>query len=137
MQTEFRKERHSVSRLIVHLVCVTKYRRKVLDDAALVWLQLHCAKVCSKMGAKLIALDGESDHIHLLIEYPSKLSISVLVNAIKGTSSRLLRQEREDIADKYWRGTLWSPSYFALSAGGAPLERIKQYIEQQRSAKKP
>ena len=89
------------------------------------------------MDARLIALDGESDHIHLLIEYPPKLSISVLVNAIKGTSSRLLRKERPDIALRYFQGVLWSPSYFAVSAGGAPLERIRQYIEAQRSSTAP
>lgn len=122
---------------MVHLVCVTKYRRKAFDDAAIAWLQQHCAKVCATMGATLVAADGESDHMHLLIEYPPKLSVSVLVNAIKGTSSRLLRQERPDIADRYWRGTLWSPSYFAVSAGGAPLETIKRYVETQRSNKSP
>jgi putative transposase len=134
---EFRKERHSVSRLMVHLVCVTKYRRKVFDDAAIAWLQTHCAKVCATMGAQLVALDGESDHIHLLIEYPPKLSVSVLVNALKGTSSRLLRRRRPEIAFRYWRGVLWSPSYFAVSAGGAPLETIRRYVEAQRESKSP
>ncbi len=134
---EFRKERHSVSRIIVHLVCVTKYRRAVFDDAAILWLQGHCKKVCEAMGAQLLALDGERDHIHLLIEYPPKLSVSVLVNALKGTSSRLLRESRPDIAGKYWHGVLWSPSYFAVSAGGAPLATIKQYVKAQRTAKTP
>ena len=134
---EFRKGRHSVSHLVVHLVYVTKYRRWVFDDAAIEWLQMHCAKVCATMGATLAALDGEGDHIHLLIEYPPKLSVSVLVNAIKGTSSRLLRQERPDIAGRYWHGTLWSPSYFAVSAGGAPLETVKRYVEAQRASKSP
>lgn len=134
---EFRKERHSVSRLMVHLVCVTKYRRKVFDAAALEWLQLHFAKVCNTMQAELLACDGESDHVHLLIEYPPKHSVSVLVNALKGTSSRLLRVQRPDIAARYWKGVLWSPSYFAVSAGGAPLEAIKRYVEAQRESKSP
>ena len=134
---EFRKERHSVSRLMVHLVCVTKYRREVFDAAALTWLQLHFAKVCKTMQAELLACDGGSDHIHLLIEYPPKLSLSVLVNALKGTSSRLLRQERPDLAERYWHGALWSPSYFAVSAGGAPLETVKRYVEAQRASKSP
>ena len=62
-----------------------------------------------------------------------KLAVSVLVNALKGTSSRLLRAERRDLAARYWKGVLWSPSYFAASAGGAPLERVKQYVEAQRA----
>ena len=133
----FRKERHSVSWLVVHLVCVTKYRCKVFDDPAIEWLQTHCAKVCSTMGAQLMALDGQDDHAHLLIEYPPKLSVSVMVNALKGTSSRLLRRDRPDIASKYWKGVLWSPSYFVVSAGGAPLETIKAYVEAQRASSAP
>ena len=134
---EFRRERHSVSRIVVHLVCVTKYRRKVFDNAGINWLQDHCAKVCATMGAQLLALDGEADHVHLLIESPPKLSVSVLVNALKGTSSRLLRQVRPDIAARYHQSALWSPSYFAASADGAPLNAIKRYVEAQRASTAP
>lgn len=109
----------------------------MFDAAALEWLQGHFAKVCVTMGAELLACDGESDHVHLLVEYPPKHSVSVLVNALKGTSSRLLRHERPDIGARYWQGVLWSPSYFAASAGGAPLEAIKQYVENQRASSAP
>ena len=132
-KSEYRRERHSVTKLVCHLAFVTKYRRKLFDDAAVEWLQAHFAKVCETMDCTFIACDGERDHVHLLVEYPPKYSVSVLVNAFKGTSSRLLRQERRDIAARYWKGVLWSPSYFAASAGGAPLERVKQYVEAQRS----
>ena len=131
---DFRRERHSVSRLTVHLVCVTKYRRKVFDAAALEWLQGHFAKVCETMGCDLLACDGEADHLHAIIEYPPKVSISALVNALKGTSSRLLRKERPDIARRYCDGVLWSPSYFAASTGGAPLDVVRRYVEQQRAS---
>ena len=134
---DFRRERHSVSRLTVHLVCVTKYRRKVLDEAALVWLKAHGARVFDGMGCVLLACEGETDHLHLLVEYPPKHSVSVLVNAFKGTSSRLLRKERPDIEQRYRDGVLWSPSYFAASTGGAPLEQVKRYIEQQRASQSP
>ena len=133
----FRRERHSVSRLIVHLVCVTKYRRKVFDTGALEWLQGHFAKVCETMGCDLLACDGEADHLHAVIEYPPKVSISALVNALKGTSSRLLRKERPDIARRYCDGVLWSPSYFAASTGGAPLDVVRRYVEQQQASASP
>jgi REP element-mobilizing transposase RayT len=71
---------------------------KVLDAAALDWLKAHFAKVCKTMHCQLLAADGEADHIHVLVEYPPKVSVLALVNALKGTSSRLLRQERSDIA---------------------------------------
>jgi len=118
-------------------VFVTKYRRKIFDAAALAWLQEHFAKVCGQMGANLLACDGEADHIHLLVEYPPKHSVSTLVNALKGTSSRLLRANRPDIATRYWNGVLWSPSYFAASTGGATLETVKRYVEQQRASSAP
>lgn len=89
------------------------------------------------MGADLIECDGEADHVHLLIEYPPKRSVSVLVNALKGTSSRMLRSARPDIAARFPDGVLWSPSYLAISAGGAPLDTIKQYVEQQRASLRP
>jgi putative transposase len=134
---DFRRERHSVSQLTVHLVCVTKYRRKVFDAAALEWLRAHFAKVCGAMACELLACDGEADHFHAVVEYPPKVSVSVLVNALKGTSSRLLRKERPDIARLYFDGALWSPSYFAASTGGAPLEAIRRYVERQRASKSP
>ncbi len=132
-KSEYRRERHSVTKLVCHMVFVTKYRRRLFDDAAIEWLQAHFAKVCETMDCVLVACDGEADHVHLLVEYPPKYSVSVLVNALKGTSSRLLRKARRDIANRYWKGVLWSPSYFAASAGGAPLERVKQYVEAQRA----
>jgi len=88
--------------------------------------------MCETMQAKLLACSGEDDHVHLLVEYPPKLSVTALVNALKGTSSRLLRKERPDLASRYWKGVLWTPSYFAASAGGAPLTVLRRYIEQQR-----
>jgi putative transposase len=84
---------------------------------------------------RLLACHGEADHVHLLVEYPPKLPVSTLVNMFKGTSSRMLRQERPDIAQRYWhKGALWSPSYFAASTGGATLESVKRYVEGQRAS---
>ena len=71
--------------------------------------------------------------MHLLVEYPPTMAISPLVNSLKGVSSRLLRQRHPDIARRYWKGVLWSPSYFAASCGGAPLSIVRQYVEQQRT----
>ena len=62
-----------------------------------------------------------------------KVSVSNLVNSLKGVSSRLLRKGRPDIQKRYWKGVLWSPSYFASSCGGAPISIVRQYIEQQQT----
>jgi len=78
-------------------------------------------------------MDGEREHVYLLIQYPSKVSVSSLVNSLKGASSRVLRRLRPEIANRYWRGVLWSASYFAASCGGAPISIVRQYIEQQKT----
>jgi putative transposase len=129
---EIRTGRHCVFSLTVHLVFVAKYRRHVFDASALEWLKGHFAKVCEKMGGELLACDGQDDHVHALVSYPPQVSVSQLVGALKGTSSRLLRQERPDIAKRYWKGVLWTPSYFASSTGGATLDKVKKYVEDQR-----
>lgn len=115
----------------VHLIFVTKYRRKVFDGDSLEKLAAHFKRVAADFEATLTEFNGEDNHVHLLVEYPPKVSVSSLVRSMKGVSSRMLRQERPDIAKHYWKGMLWSPSYFASSCGGAPLAIIKQYVEQQ------
>jgi putative transposase len=78
-------------------------------------------------------MNGEAEHVHLLIHYPPKHSVSSLVNSLKGVSSRLLRSARPDMEKHYWRNVLRSPSYFAASCGGAPLGTIKQYVRQEKT----
>ena len=130
---DIRRGRHCVFKMHVHLVFVAKYRRKVFDGDAIQRLRAIFGKVCAGFEAQLIEMDGEDDHVYLLVEYPPKLAVSALVNSLKGVSSRLLRTERPDIRDRYWKGVLWSPSYFASSCGGAPISIIRQYIDQQQT----
>ena len=129
---DIRHGRHCVFNLHIHLVFLTKYRRSVFTKAVLEDLKEIFASVCQDFEAELVEFDGEKDHVHLLINYPPKVSVSRLVNSLKGVSSRPIRKKRYAcIQDKLWAGALWSPSYFAASCGGAPISIIKQYIEQQ------
>ena len=129
---DIRHGRHCVFNLHIHLVFVTKYRRSVFTKAVLEDLKEIFSSVCRDFEAELVEFDGEKDHVHLLINYPPKVSVSRLVNSLKGVSSRLIRKKRYAcIQDKLWAGALWSPSYFAASCGGAPISIIKQYVEQQ------
>jgi putative transposase len=114
----------------VHLVFVTKYRKKVFTPILLAELKTILFKVCADFNATLVEFYGERDHVHLLVYYPTTVPVSGLVNSLKGVSSRLLRQF--PAARKgYYKNVLWSPSYFASSCGGAPSEILKQYIQQQ------
>lgn len=118
----------------VHLVFVTKYRRKVFSKKVLTDLKEILSNVCKDFEATLTEFEGEGDHVHLLISYPPKIAISKLVNCLKGVSSRLIRKRNyPEITNALWGESLWSPSYFAGSCGGAPLEIIRQYIEQQKT----
>jgi putative transposase len=114
----------------VHLVFVTKNRRCMLDGEAIEKLRHIFSKVCTDFEAVLVEIDGESNHVHLLVNYPPKVSVSSLVNSLKGVSSYVLRRQLPRITKGYWNHALWSPSYLAASCGGAPLDRIKRYIEQ-------
>ena len=128
---DLRTGRHCVFAMHVHLIFVTKYRKKVFDGDAIDKLSAHFRRVAEDFEAKVVECNGEDNHVHLLVEYHPKISISSLVRSMKGVSSRMLRKERPDIAKYYHEATLWSPSYFAASCGGAPLDIIKRYVEQQ------
>jgi putative transposase len=123
-ESDIRHGRHCIYKLHVHWVFVAKYRRRVFDACAI--------DVCADVQATMVEMDGEDDHVHLLVECPPKVAVSSLVNSLKGVSSRLLRQQRPDIRKRYWKGVLWSPSYFASSCGGAPISIVRQYIERQK-----
>ena len=116
----------------MHLVFVTKYRRKAFTKEVIDFMKPVFEKVCKDFEAQLIECDGESDHVHLLINYPPKVSVSKLVNSLKGVSSRKVRQQKfKSVDSKLWSKSLWSTSYFAGSCGGVSLDVVKKYIEQQ------
>jgi putative transposase len=118
----------------VHLVFVTKYRRGVFTAQILHDLRSIFTGVCSDFESQLVEFDGEGDHVHLLVNYPPKVAVAALVNSLKGVSSRLIRLKNYPSIRRMLCGkSLWSPSYFAGSCGGAPIAVIRRYIEQQRT----
>lgn len=91
------------------------------------------AAVCEDFDSELVELNGEADHVHLLVRFPPKVPVSKLVNSLKGVTARRQRQELPGLRRHYWRtNKLWSASYFAGSAGGAPLDMLRRYIEDQQ-----
>lgn len=129
-----RTGRHCVFNMHVHLVFVAKYRKSIFTQEILRDLKEIFNRVCLDFESTLLECQGEKDHVHLLIHYPPKVSVSKLVNSLKGVSSRMIRQKKYPQIDQALYGnSLWSPSYFAGSCGGAPIETIRQYIEQQQT----
>lgn len=125
-------QNHCAYSIYYHLVIVTKYRRKVLSDDMLVLLEQLCRERALEWEGEVHEINAEADHIHILLTIPPKHAIADFVNALKtGTSRRLRNTFPEQVAKFYRKSVFWSRSYFVATCGGAPLEVIKQYIQQQ------
>jgi putative transposase len=129
---ELDRQFHCVYALHYHLVIVTKYRRRVLTAAMLDRFAEMAGLRCEAWDGRLIEVNGEPDHVHMLFTLPPKHALADFVNALKTGTSRRLRSEFPDEVNLFYRKpVLWSRSYCVISAGGAPLEVLKRYIEQQ------
>lgn len=127
----YKANRNVVYSCKYHVIWCPKYRRKVLIHGVDKRLKDIIYFVCNKYGAQIIELEIMEDHVHLLVEVDPQLGIHLLIKKIKGHSSRLLRQEFSFLCSKL--PTLWTNNYFVSTVGGAPLQVIKQYIENQKN----
>lgn len=134
MRNDFVSKGRSVSDLKVHLVLVTKYRRKAFTREMLSRLHVVMEELLTKWDCKLIEFNGEEDHVHLLFQYHPDVELSKLVSNLKSISSRKLRQEFEEHLSKfYWKDVFWSGSYFVSSCGGVTVSTLRKYIEAQET----
>ncbi len=137
MKNDFVSKGRSVSDLKVHLVLVTKYRRKAFTSEMLSRLNVVMQELLEKWDCKLVEFNGEDDHVHLLFQYHPDVELSKLVNNLKSVSSRKLRQEfTEHLESFYWKDVFWSGSYFVASCGGVTVSTLRKYIEAQESPAK-
>ena len=128
------KGHRNVYELNIHLVLITKYRKKVIGKAILVRLEEIFRSTCLKWRSELREFNGESDQVHLLISYPPDVEVSKLVNNLKTVSSRLIRKDfAEYLNQTYNKPVFWSGAYFVASAGGTTLDQLKTYVENQLS----
>lgn len=129
---ELKTLHHCVYSLHYHLVLVTKYRRKCITPDLMKRLEAILKETAQKWGCDLLEFNGESDHAHLLLSTTPTVCMSTFINNLKTVSSRLIRKEFSTYLGKfYWKPVFWSRSYCLLSCGGAPLEVLKRYIENQ------
>ena len=127
----YKSNRNVVYSCKYHMIWCPKYRRKVLIQGVDNRLKDIIHLVCQEMKAEILELEIMSDHVHLLVEVDPQLGIHILIKKTKGRSSRLLRQEFLWLRSKL--PTLWTNSYFVSTVGGAPLQVVKQYIEDQKN----
>ena len=127
----------TVYQLSIHLVLVTKYRCKIIDQAIMNRLKEIFIDLCKKWDCILVEINGESDHVHMLIDFNPKVQISAFANNLKTVSSRLIRKEFPNRCQEFYsKPVLWKIGYFVSSTGGANLETVKKYIQGQNSPNK-
>lgn len=131
--SELRSGSHVVFKIHLHITFVTKYRRQVLTQQMLETMKPVFERVLEANQSFLTEFGGEPDHVHLLIDLHPDNNISDLVASLKSASSRVLRKEFKTEIDKvYWgKAKLWHDSKCIVSCGGAPLEIVKEYVQNQ------
>ena len=127
---EYKSNKNVVYLCKYHVVWCPKYRRKVLTDGVDSRLKEIVKDVCLERNAEILELEVMPDHVHLLVGIDPQYGIHRLIKGIKGTSSRILRNEFKQLTTRL--PSLWTNSYFIATVGGAPLKVIKQYIENQK-----
>jgi putative transposase len=130
---ENRHSSHTVSRLTVHLVWVTKYRYHVLEGEIKVRCRDLLRQVCEAEDVRILKGVVSKDHVHMHVEYPPKLAVSDLMKRLKGRSSRLLQQEYPHLQKRYWGRHFWATGYGAWSTGNITDEIVQEYLEHHRS----
>ena len=129
---DLRKNRHSVYKLTYHIVLVTKYRRKCINDEIFEYMKNHIERIVTDWNGLIIEMNHDLDHIRMLLELPPQQAPSKAVCSLKTVTSRALRKEFPDYIKKfYWKDSFWSDSYLVLTVGGATLDVVKEYIENQ------
>lgn len=123
-----------VYQLHAHIVLTPKYRRHVMTPRVTDSLRDSFTEVCGRYETELTAFETDGDHAHLLVSYPPKVALSKLVMSLKTISSMRVRAEKwPEVTQALWGDHFWSPSYAVVSEGGAPLEVVKKYVENQQS----
>lgn len=132
MSMKPRKGSHSVFSVRLHFVFVTHYRRESITAPMLERIKEMFGQVCETMDCELLECSGETDHVHLLVDFHPRHSISAVAGSLKAASSRMIKREfPAEFARWYSKQSFWSGSYYVASTGGAPIEKLKEYIKNQ------
>jgi len=134
METKYKTNNNIVYSCKYHIVWCPKYRRKVLVREVEQCLKMLIISICESRQVEIIELEIMPDHVHLLCEVDPQYGVHKVIKEIKGITSRLLRQEFKHLTTKL--PTLWTNSYFVSTVGGAPLEVIRQYVENQKTSQR-
>ena len=127
-----RKASHVQYDIEYHVVWTTKYRYKVLTGKVALRARELIRQRCNSMDVTIIKGSIGKEHVHILISCPPSISVSKIVQQIKGKTSRVLLSEYKELKKRYWGQHLWGVGYFCRSVGTVTQEIIKEYIENQQ-----
>jgi putative transposase len=125
---------HTVTRLTVHIVWVTKYRYHVLKGDVQTRCRELLIQICNAQDIQILKGAVSKDHVHMHIEHSPKLCLSDIMKNLKGRSSNLLQDEFPDLKKRYWGNHFWAVGYGAWSTGNVTEELIQQYIAGHRDS---
>ena len=126
-----RKSAHTIYDHKYHLCWITKYRFKVLTHEIGIRTRDLIKQVCKENDTEIIRGNVRPEHIHLMVSIPPQLSVSKLMQYIKGKTARKLLQEYESLRKRYYGGHLWARGYYSATSGNITDEMLKDYIENQ------
>ena len=124
--------RHSCFLLQYHIVLVTKYRHPILEGKIKESVYNIIQNICDEKGYNILEMNGEPDHVHILLETGTDMKPQEFINIIKTKTARFTRRDNEELLKKwYWKPLFWSDSYFISTVGVNTLDIVKQYIQNQ------
>ena len=124
---------HSVFLLHYHLILVTKYRRQVIDDEISDFAKDTFIRISESYNITLIEWNHDKDHVHIVFKAQPKTELTKFINAYKSASSRLIKRDFPRVKQFLWKEMFWSKSFCLLTTGGAPIDLIKRYIQNQEN----
>ena len=129
--TKYQSGAHSKHRLMIHLVWVPKYRKRVLKGNLAARID-ELLRLCAEAnGWKVLELNVQQDHIHLVLQFVPTVAVSKMVQLLKGKSSKVVREEFPELEEVYWGDSFWADGYFAETAGKCDLKVILDYVKNQ------
>ncbi len=131
----YRKTQHSVYSITLHLVLVTKYRKKVLNDEISNRIKEIFEYIGTSHGVEIIEWNHDIDHVHTILSIKPETNLNKYINAAKAASSRLIKQEYTSITKELWNGNFWTKGFYVNSTGSTQLDVVKNYIIKQGKVK--
>jgi putative transposase len=128
---DYRHGSHTVYSIHLHLVWITKYRKPVLLGEVGIRVRDLIREICGQQEVQIIKGHVSKDHVHLFLSVPPQVTISRLVQRLKGKTAYKMLQEFAPLRKQFWGRHLWARGYFCCSSGNVTDEMIVQYIENQ------